>query len=441
MNNTPMRAHVHGAWSRFRTALPLLAVLGASCGKDAETQRSAQAKAPPSPKVVVAEVATQTIPVVRELVARTEAVETVEIQARVEAILEKMEFEEGQRVSKDQVLYRLDERTFAAELAVAQARLAQAQANLQLAQDQVSVRAAEAGVVSARATLKKAKQDVARIRPLAEKDAVPRQDLDTSIAAEDVARANLQAEEARLTNSVIQEKVGILLATAEVKAAQGSLDLAKLNVEYCTIRSPLDGLIGRTEVSVGNLVGRLRPTTLATVSSIDPIYVTFAISEEEYLHFSTKKERREEGKRDEVHLILADNSVFPHAGEVVMAGRAVAEQTGTLQIVAAVPNPNGALRPGQFGRARVSVGVLKDALLIPQRAVMERQSTKIVFVVGTGNKVAQRTVQVTERFKGKFVVSDGLAAGDRVIIEGQLKARPGMTVTPMDKAATSEPER
>jgi membrane fusion protein (multidrug efflux system) len=402
-----------------------------------EIQQTAHTKAPPT--VVVTEVVTQTVPVLRELVARTEAVETVAIKARVEAVLMKMEFKEGQDVTKDQVLYRLDDRTYVAELAVAEARFAQAQASLKLAREQVSVRAAEAGVVSARATLKKAVQDVSRLRPLAEKDAVPRQDLDTALAAEEVAQASVQAEEARLTNSIIQEKVGILFAAAEVQAAQGAVDLAELNLDYCTIYSPLDGLIGRTEVSVGNLVGRGDTPTLATVSSKNPIYVTFAISEDEYLRFTTKKEREREKVDDAVQLILADNSVFPYEGVVVTAGRAVNEKTGTLQIVAEFSNPEGTLRPGQFGRARIRVAIMENAMLIPQRAVMERQSAKVVFIVGSDNKVAQRTVQLGERFEGKFVVIKGLKVGDRVISEGQLKARPGGTVVPMDKPITSEP--
>ena len=432
----PERAACHRSWTVFA----LLVALGASCG-DAETERDGRTNAPPAPTVVVAKVETRTVPVTREFVARTEAVETVEIQARVEALLTAMEFAEGLPVTKDQVLYRLDIRTYAAELAAAEARLAQAQANLKLANEQVSVRAAEADLLQAEAKLKKAEQDVARLRPLAEKDAVPRQDLDTALAAEEVAQAEVQAQEAFLTNSTIQEEVGILLANAEVKAAGAALELARLDNEYCTIRSPIDGLIGRAQVDVGNLVGRGEATVLATVSSVDPINVTFSISEAEYLRFDAQQRARG-GPREHVsiQLILADDSVFPHEGRYVSSERAVAEETGTLQLVAEFPNPDGSLRPGQFGRARVDVDVIEGALLVPQRAVMEQQGAKIVFVVGADDKVALRSIQVTERFEGKFVVTEGLQAGDRVIVEGQLKARPGMKVVPKDRPITSEPK-
>jgi membrane fusion protein (multidrug efflux system) len=438
MNTAP-----HGArTARTRLAL-LLALLAPACGDDAPD--GAAAVAPPAPTVVVADVEVRDVPVVRDFVARTEAVETVEVQARVEAILEEMAFEEGRTVEEGQILYRLDDDTYQAELAAAEARLEQARANLKLANEQVSVRAAEAALVQSQAKLKKAEQDVARLRPLAEKDAVPRQDLDTALAAEEVARAEVKEREATLKNAKIQEEVGILLADADVKSAESALALAQLDLDYCTIAAPLDGLIGRTQVDVGNLVGRGDATVLATVSSVDPIYVTFAISEAEYLVFQARREGRAEqegGAEDRdapIQLILADDSLYAHQGHVVSADRAVAEETGTLQLVAEFPNPDGFLRPGQFGRARIQVALREDALLVPQRAVMEQQSTKVVLIVDAENRVAQRSVQITDRFEDRFVVAQGLAAGDRVIVEGQLKARPGLTVVPTDRPLTTEP--
>ena len=409
-----------------------------SCGDGAPS--SPRAATRPAPAVVVAELRAETVPVMRDFVARTEAVETVDIQARVEAILMKMEFEEGKLVEAGAVLYRLDDRTYTANLAAARARLAQARAQLKLAEEQVTVRAAEAGLAQSRARLKKAQQDVARLRPLAEKDAVPRQDLDTALAAEEVAEAELQASDAALVNSKIQEEVGILMARAAVEAAHAHVALAELDVGYCTIVTPIAGLIGRTEVDVGNLVGRGEATVLVTVSSVDPIYATFAISEGEYLELAAR-DREREGERGDppLELVLADDSVYAEIGRIVTVDRALAEQTGTLQIVGEFPNPDGALRPGQFGRVRLRMNVIEDAVLVPQRAVMEQQGTKIVYIVGEGDVVVLRTIQVVERYESFFVVTKGLEAGERVIVEGQLKARPGSPVRPMAHAVSAEP--
>jgi len=421
------------------SALVLALLAAPGCGDD-EAKAKQQAAAPPPPTVLVATVTTATVPVVREFVARTEAKETITIQARVEAVLESMEFEEGKPVKAGQVLYELDKQTYQANIAGAKAALAGAEANLKLAREQVSVRAAEAAVVQAKASHKKTQQDVARLRPLAEEDAVPRQDLDTALAAEEVAKAEVEAQEANLRNAKIKEEVGILQAEAAIEGAQAALALANLDLGYCTIRSPIDGLIGRTGVDVGNLVGRGEATELATVSSIDPMYVTLAISEEEFLKLQERA--RAQAKTEPavaVDLILADGGVYAHKGRFVTIERAVQIETGTLQLVAEFPNPDGLLRDGQFARARVAVAQLENALLVPQRAVMEQQGAKIVLVVGADNVVSLKSVQLTERYEGSFVVTAGLSAGDTVIVEGQLKARPGSPVVPSDKPASAEP--
>lgn len=420
---------------------PLFATLALAlggCGEEAPA--SARAAGQEAPAVVVAELETQTVPVMRDFVARTEAVDTVVVQARVEAVLQSMEFDEGEPVEEGAVLYRLDDRTYAANLAAAKAALAQAEAQLRLAEEQVSVRAAEAGLAQSRARLKKAQQDVARLRPLAEKDAVPRQDLDTALAAEEVAEAEVQASDAALVNSKIQEEVGVLLAKAAVEGANALIALAELDLEYCTIAAPISGLIGRTQVSVGNLVGRGAPTTLATISSIDPMYATFAVSEDEYLELEARARARGKETPDQpFELILGDDSVHTGIGKFVAVDRAIAQETGTLQVVVEFPNEEGILRPGQFGRVRVRVNLIEDAVLVPQRAVMEQQGAKVVFVVGEGDVVALRTIQVVDRYGSSFVVTEGLEAGERVIVEGQLKARPGSPVKPMAQPASAEP--
>jgi len=190
-------------------------------------------------------------------------------------------------------------------------------------------------------------------------------------------------------------------------------------------------------VNVGNLVGQGGSSDLVDVSSIDPMYATLSVSEAEYLR---SQKAQEEGATQQVEILLADDSTYPYEGEIVTADRAVSLATGTLQVVVSFPNPDGELRPGQFGRVRAVVGLLEDAVLVPQRAIMEQQGSKVVLVVGDDNKVALRTVYVSERHEGNFVVTDGLELGERVIIEGQLKARPGMTVDPKDEPASEEPD-
>jgi membrane fusion protein (multidrug efflux system) len=416
-----------------------LAALVSGCGGDDEGKKAAQAARPPA-KVVVKAVSVETVPIVRDFVARSEARDTIVVQARVEAILESKHFDEGRPVERDQILYELDKSQYQAEVESAQAVLAQAEADLKLANEQVSVRAAEAAVARAMAALKKAQQDVARLRPLAEQDAVPRQDLDTALAAEEVAEADVQAADADLKNAKITEEVGKLLAQANVKKAQAALDLAELDLGYCTIKSPLAGLIGRTQVSVGNLVGRGQATDLAEVSLIDPMWATFSISESEYLGIVRRHGGSEENSRDKVKvsLILADDSAYEHKGSIVVADRAVDVETGTLQLVCEFPNPDGKLRPGQFGRARMAVDTIENAILVPQKAIVERQGVKSVMVVGEGNKVALKTVQIGERHEGQFVISEGLEPSDRVIVEGLQKAQPGAVVEPVDAALSQE---
>jgi membrane fusion protein (multidrug efflux system) len=429
------------------TALLSALIVSGGCSKDCGGNNSPKAAALPPTPVIVARVEKENVPIVREFVARTEASATVTVEARVQAILETMEFEEGKRVEADQVLYQLVPDTYEANLAAAEAGLAKAMADQKLAEEQVSVRAAEAAVNIAHAQLGKAKQDVARFRPLAEQDAVPQQDLDTAISAQQVAEAELDSQQANLENSRIRETVGILQARALVEAAAAAVALARLEMEYCIIRSPIDGLIGRTMVDVGNLVGRSGNTNLVTVSSVDPMRATLSISEAEFLHFQEEDRKRQNesgGERERggatVELLLADDSVYAHKGEVIMAERAVAIETGTLQLVAEFPNPDGLLRPGQFGRVRATVGERKGAILVPQRAIMEQQSAKIVYIVLDDNTVALRSVQVGERYKGNFVVLNGLQENARVIVEGQIKVRPGMTVTTTDKPALSNPD-
>ena len=395
-------------------------------GKDAEKKQAAPA--PPPPDVVVAEVIQKTVPIYSEFVAQTDAKETAEIRARVPAFLEAQHFTEGTVVKKDQVLFTLDKSEYEAQLLQAKAQLAKAQADLSFAKDNAIVVSAKSDLDVSLARLGKAETDERRLKPLAERRAVPQQDYDNAVANLDSARAEVQSKKSSVNTAQVGQKSGIEQAEAAVASARAAIAQAELNVSYCTIRSPIEGLIGKRQVSPGNLVGKGEATLLDTVSSIDPIRVSLSISEAEYLKFNQKKAGASGGPA--LELLLADGSVFPHKGRVVFADRAVDLKTGTLSIVAEFQNSDGLLRPGQFGRVRAAAETAENAILVPKRAVQETQGAKSVLVVGADNVVTLRTISPGETVGDLLIVRDGVKPGERVIVDGLQKARPGSPVNP-----------
>jgi membrane fusion protein (multidrug efflux system) len=345
-------------------------------------------------------------------------------------------FQEGRAVTKGQLLFTLDKRKYEAELQTAKAQLAKARADLQFAQEKVTIERAHADLEQAKAQLGKADLDVDRLTPLAKENAVPQQDLDNALIQQKVARANVDASKANYDNVVLNQKTSVDQATAAVLAGEAAVKNAELDLSYCTITAPLDGLIGQRLVSPGNLVGRGEPTLLATISTLDPLRVSFAISEAEYLKLAQRMGNAA-NKPVPLDLLLADGSVFAHKGKAVIAERAVDEKTGTLTIVAEFPNPERLVRPGQFGRVRGAIETVKDAVIIPQVAVMEEQSSKTVYVVENG-KVAIRIVVLAERYGDFVIVKDGVKPGEQVIIEGLQKVKPGLSVIPTEKPLAAE---
>jgi membrane fusion protein (multidrug efflux system) len=339
-----------------------LAASLAACDKGAEGDKAKQAAAAgPAPAVIVTEVIQKTVPIYGDFVAQTDAKETVEIRARVQAFLDAQHFTEGTVVKKNALLFTLDKREYENKLAQARAELA------------VSM-----------ARLGKAETDERRLKPLAERRAVPQQDYDN-------AAANL------------------LAAKAAVLASRSTVAEAELNLSYCTIRSPIEGLIGKRLVAPGNLVGKGEPTLLDTVSSIDPIRVNATVSEAEYLKaFAQHKAGGRNVPGAPLELMLGDGSTFPQKGKVVIVDRAVDQKTGTLTIVAEFPNPGGLLRPGLFGRVRAPVETVENAILVPKRAVQEIQGMKVVLVVGADNTVAMRPIKSGETVGELLIVREGL---------------------------------
>jgi len=422
--------------SVFGATLLLLGLVACEKVKGAANQK--QTPTGPPPAVIVTPVLQKTVPIFLEFVARTDAVETVEVRARVQAYLREQHFREGTLVQKDELLFTLDKRQYEAELRQARGQLAKAKAELVFAQDKANVETAKANVGIAKANLAKADNDVNRLKPLAEKQAVPKQDYDTALTSQQAARADVESRTAQLATAEVNQRAAIEKGHGSVEQAEGDVALAELNLSYCTIRAPIAGLIGERKVAPGNLVGRGEATLLDTLSSVDPIRVYLAVSEADYLNFMTLRKGPTKGIGEGLDLTLANGSVFPHKGRIVIADRAVDEKTGTLSLIAEFPNPDGLLRPNQFGRVRMAGRTIENALLVPQRAVTELQDAKAVYVVGPDNKVAMRTVDVGEPYESFFIVMGGVKAGDRVITEGVVKARPGMLVQATEAPAVPQ---
>jgi membrane fusion protein, multidrug efflux system len=337
---------------------------------------------PPPPEVQVAEVTQKDVPIYVELVGATLGSQDVEIRARVEGYLVSTHFTEGSSVRKGQLLYRIDPQPFDAALAEATADLA-----------------------TARARLQKTNNDVTRLTPLAKDQAVSQQELDNALSAQQAAQAQVAAFEAKLTK-------------------------AKLDLAYTSITSPTDGLIGTTQKKVGSLIGR-GETLLNTVSQVDPILFRCAIAEAEYLRLARAGADKDKSveKKFGVELILADGTTFNHKGRLDAIERAVDASTGTLTGQFSFPNPERILRPGQYGKARFVTDLKQDAVLVPQLAVQEIQGLYSVMVVKPDATVEQRMVKAGERVGNLWIIDSGLKPGEKVIVEGIQRVKPGVQVS------------
>jgi membrane fusion protein (multidrug efflux system) len=362
------------AKSAVLCALAGLFLLGvAGCEK-------AKAPAPAAPIVQVVEVAQRDVPIYMEWVATLDGNINAVIRPQVTGYLIKQNYREGDLVKQGQLMFEIDPRTF--EAAVDEAKGIRAQ------------KIARFDTTSA---------NLARIKPLAEKNAVSQKDLDDATGAFQSAKA-------------------------ELEAADANLKTAKLNLGFTRITSPITGIAGIAKAQIGDLLSP-SGTELTTVSSVDPIRVYFNISEQEYLKVATAASAAGKTAKDvPLDLILVDGSTYPQQGKVAVLNRQADVTTGTFKVAALFPNPNNLLRPGQFGRVRATMSVVKGALLVPQRAVTEMQGKFLLAVVGADNKVDIRPVVVGDRIGSEWLIAEGLKPGEKVIAEGTQKVRPGMTV-------------
>lgn len=408
-----------------------------ACGGQMGPETTAQASAPPPPEVTVAELHRQSLPQYLDFVGATRAVDTVEIRARIEGFIEKRLFEAGDSVKAGQLLYLVDDRTYEADLAEARAALADAEAQLEKAQENVELLRAEAELTEVQASAMRAGQDVERLRPLAKEEAVSEQDLDAAEAAKKVAEAQVRAKQAQVHQQRLTQKTDIDRARAAVERAKAALRRAELNLEWTKIRAPVSGRIGESRGQVGTLVTPSAVQPLTEISPLNPISVSFQVSERDYLrHFGAGENAAVKAKFD---LVLADGTPYPHQGKFRSAERALDTETGTLQLTADFPNPDGALLPGQFARVRLEVGEREGVFLAPQKAVQQMQGMRSVFVVDASNTVLVRTISVGEQQGENWVVQDGLEDGDRVIVEGVQFVRPGAKVVPVQAGSAPPP--
>jgi RND family efflux transporter MFP subunit len=410
----------------------LVAAVGlASCSRSPEV-----GAAPKPPSVSVVAVTPHRVPVYGEYVGQTEAVKTVEVRARVEGYIERQAIPDGADVKAGDVLFAIDPLPFEVALRQAQANVARdtaqlGQAEAAVAQREAEVQQAEANLTRDLAQLENARTQERRYRTLLQRELIAAEQYDQLRTTMTTSEATVQADRAALANAraaLAAARATVENARAVIRADEAAVEATRLQLGYTTIRSPLDGRMGRAEVRVGSLVGRSDSTLLATVSTQDPMYVSFSVSEREAL--SVWRRLPASAGAPSITITLPDDSPYPHRGRLDFVDRAVDPRTGTLALRAVFPNPSRLLRPGQYVRLRVLLEERPDALLVPQAAVQESQGSASVFVVGADRTVQARTVRLGPRFGTLWVIEDGVKAGDHVVTKALQQVRPGMRVEP-----------
>lgn len=412
---------------RHLTAVAVLlgAVVTVSCTSEAQNRTPPQ---PPPPQVEVIEAKQADVPIYSEFPAQTYARNQVDVRGRVAGYVEKWLFRPGDQVKAGQPLYVLDLRPWSAAVQQAQGNVNESQGNVEFARNQVSRLQADANLASAEANLVKAQQDYERFKPLVEQDAAAKQDLDAAAAALRAAEANVRASKANVEQVGLATSTQIQAVEGQLESLRGALQTAKLNLEYATIRAPISGLVGDTTVNVGGLVNPASAEPMTTIVPLATIWVRFQISEGEYL---TLGRRNAIGQSTPLTLVLADGTEYAQPGSIENTLNQVDSRTGTLELQARFPNPQARLLPGQFGRVRFRTSEAQNAIVVPQRAVQQMQSVQTVFTVGRDSKVETRAVKTGARIGDGWIIEQGLKPGDKVIVEGQLRVRPGVPVRPI----------
>lgn len=364
-------------FTHYILVLPIILMLSA-CGKKA-------APVIPALEVPVTSVIQQDVRLVSEYTGQTYGQSDIQINPRVDGTILSLNFNEGNLVTKGQLLYTIDPLPYQAKVNAAAGSLAEAQAKLA-----------------------KAKSDLDMIEPLAKINAVSQREL---IAAQATYNASL----------------------ASIQAAEASLDNAKIELGYCRITAPISGLIGISKVRVGDYVRPGPSSVLNTISDLGDMRVQFTISEQEYLRIVreiNKEGSQLKGAGQNISLKLSDGTMYPHTGKLSFADRQIDPTTGAMTLEASFQNPDKLLRPGQYVKVLIVTDVRKEALLVPQRAVIEMQGISQVYLLGDSSKVQMKIITTGPTYKDAYIVEDGLAAGDKIAFGGTQLLRNGTVITP-----------
>lgn len=357
-------------------ALCLAITLAAGCKKEQ------QAIALP-PEVTVMDIVQKDVPVSFEYVAQTQSSRQVNIQARVSGFLDKRVYTEGSIVKAGQVLFLMDKKPF-----------------------QTQVNGAAAALARHKAAMETARLNLARTKPLTAQNALSKKDLDDATGAFESS-------------------------AAAVDQAKAQLETAQLNLSYCTITSPVDGITSAALQQDGTYINMMN-SQLTTVAVLSPMWVNFSLSENEMKDYRNQLAKGllispKDGNYS-VEIILVDGSIFPYTGKITFAAPSYDSQTGTFLIRVSVENPDSVLRPNQYVRVRLNGAVRPKAILVPQRAVQQGSKSHFIWVLGKDNTVEQRPVVVGDWHGNDWFISEGLKAGEKVVVDGVLTLRPGAPV-------------
>ncbi|WP_137920318.1 efflux RND transporter periplasmic adaptor subunit [Hydrogenophaga sp. 2FB] len=381
----PARQTVSRRWAGVGTALAVAAMVAACNGKDA----SSAAAPPPPPSVGYITIAPKAQGLHTDLTGRTKASQSAEVRPQVSGILQQRLFTEGAIVKAGQPLYQIDSRSL-----------------------QAAVSSAEAALAKARASAQTSRANAARNAELVKIDAISRQANDES-----------QAQAAQ--------------GAADVAVAQAALDNARINLQYSRITAPISGQIDLSTVLPGALVTANQTQPLTTISQLNPILVDITQSSAELLELRRQWQAgvfgKVEGNAAKVRLILEDGSKYPHVGTLQFTGASVSQTTGAITLRATVPNPDRVLMPGMYVRAQLATGEASDAIVVPQPAVRrDPAGNPSVQVITAENKIEKRPIKLGQALGAQWLVAEGLASGDRVMVDGFQKARVGQSVTPLE---------
>lgn len=367
-----------------KTTFPILLffVIFSSCKKEPP-------KAPPPMQAPFVTVKSEDVPIYKDFAGQTFGDLDIELIARVDGILTGIHFKEGQRVKKGQLLYTIDPLEY-----------------------DTKVEQVRGQVAASQSALANADEELKRIRPLAEMNAVSKRELDAAVAKEKAARSNYSSMQASLKNQQIERS-------------------------YCDVRSPIDGVIGLSNARLGDYITRIgNDAKLNTVSKLEKVRVQFTVSESNYLQY--QKQLKAGERITDLQLILSDGSIHSQKGTLNFSDTKIDPTTGTVTIEAQFPNPDGTLRSGQFAKVRVLLRTQKDAIVVPQKAVTEIQGLFQVSIIDAKNTIQTRMVEVGQKIGVDWIITKGLEANEKVAIIGNQFIQPGSTVVPVPYVADKD---